>query len=188
MEDTTEQQVGKTAALVVELEKRHRQTEQQLHLLAMQWDAMARQTVSEVRQSIDGVLSDMPRQVQRYMESNMQSAIGAGRVRLEAVIGDAEAASGKLTRQFEALRKVSDRLIWKVLGVAIGSLTLLLGGGMWLSVHYAKVIRDNQVDAELMRLFNASDVRRCGDGLCANVDLKGQRYGDKHQYLQVKPH
>lgn len=154
----------------------------------MQLDEMARQTSREVRQSIDGAVSDMPRQVQRYMESNMQSAIGDGRARLDAVIGRAEEAAGRLTKQFDELRSVSDRLIWKVLSVAIGSLTLLLGGGMWLSVHYTRVIRDHQIDAELMRLFNASDVRRCGDGLCANVDLKGQRYGDKYQYLPIKPH
>jgi hypothetical protein len=67
------------------------------------------------------------------------------------------------------------------------ALALLLVGGAWLSLHYTRVIRDNQLSAELLKAYNGADVILCGNGkLCANVDTRGARYGDNRQYLPVR--
>ncbi|WP_373700394.1 hypothetical protein [Neisseria dentiae] len=51
------------------------------------------------------------------------------------------------------------------LAVSLSLLVLLIGGG-WLSYQYTQVIRQNQVDAELLSLINRSDLVKCGDSLC----------------------
>lgn len=38
----------------------------------------------------------------------------------------------------------------------------------------------------VVQAYYASDVVICGGRVCANVDPKGQRTGDKRQYLQVR--
>ncbi len=79
-------------------------------------------------------------------------------------------------------------MIWKLVGVVMGTLLLLLAGGIWLSMHYVKVIEENQISADRMKAYNGADVMLCGNGqLCANVGAgnKGQRYGDHRQYAPV---
>ena len=39
----------------------------------------------------------------------------------------------------------------------------------------------------VLEAYYASDVVICGDRVCANIDPKGQRTGDKRQYVQVQP-
>lgn len=39
----------------------------------------------------------------------------------------------------------------------------------------------------VLEAYYASDVVICGDRVCANIDPKGQRSGDKRQYVQVQP-
>jgi hypothetical protein len=84
------------------------------------------------------------------------------------------------------MKSLHRMLIWKALGAAIISLLLLFGAGVWLSMYYVSVIRDNQVSAELLKAYNAADVVLCGKSLCARVDPKGQRYGEKGEYLPVR--
>jgi hypothetical protein len=63
---------------------------------------------------------------------------------------------------------------------------LLLAGGVWLSMHYAKIIEDNQLTAELMTTYNHADLVMCEKNqLCANVDTKAKHYGDRRQYVPV---
>jgi hypothetical protein len=77
-------------------------------------------------------------------------------------------------------------LIWKVIGVTAVCLFLLLGGGAWLAMHYADVIKQNQMSADLVNVYNQADVTICDGHLCANVDPKGKRYGEHGEYLSVK--
>ncbi len=52
--------------------------------------------------------------------------------------------------------------------MVLGSLLALLLGGAWPAMHYA-------------------DVTLCGERLCANVERDGPRYGDRGQYVPVRP-
>lgn len=62
------------------------------------------------------------------------------------------------------------RLLFQICTCAVMCLTLLFGGGAWLSYHYASVIKKNQLDAELLTVINESDLFRCGDRLCARTE------------------
>ena len=92
--------------------------------------------------------------------------------------------SGQLAR----LERLHRLLLWKTVGAVAACLVLLLAGGAWLSMHYAGVIRDNQLSAELLRAYNGADVTLCDGGrLCANIDTSARRYGERGQYVPVAP-
>lgn len=88
--------------------------------------------------------------------------------------GGAQSPSDQLQR----IKRAQRLLLWKGAAVVVGSLLVLLGGGRWLLAHYRQQIEDNQLRAELLRAYNAADVTLCNGQLCANVETKGQAYGD----------
>lgn len=93
-------------------------------------------------------------------------------------------AAGEQGRQ---LSHAQTALVWKSLAVlTLGGLLLTVGTAVW-AWNNKKEAQRYQVDAEINRLISQSDVVQCGERLCANVDLKAGRTGDKQQYRPVKP-
>ena len=74
----------------------------------------------------------------------------------------------------------------EVVGVCLASLVLIVLGGGWLSRHYYDEIRRYQLSAELLKAYDAADVTLCNGKLCANVDPKAAKSGDKGQYRPVR--
>ncbi|SFW75699.1 hypothetical protein SAMN02800691_3575 [Luteibacter sp. UNCMF366Tsu5.1] len=72
-------------------------------------------------------------------------------------------------------------MIVSVLGI------VLLGAAVWLSAHYMRVIEQNQLSADLLKAYNRADVTLCDGRLCARVDTKGKRWGEKGEYMPVQP-
>jgi hypothetical protein len=81
-------------------------------------------------------------------------------------------ATQVLADEFGRVETLHRHLIWKVSGVVLGALALVLGGAIWLSMYYIGVIRDNQVSAELLKAYNAADVALCEGRLCARIGKK----------------
>ena len=76
---------------------------------------------------------------------------------------------------------------WQFVG-AMGALVLILvAGAVGVNYHYLGVIQDNKQSAELARAINRADVTLCDDVLCARVDAKARRRGDKGEYQLIKP-
>jgi hypothetical protein len=101
---------------------------------------------------------------------------------IQALTRAAEVA-GEQARQ---LNRAQTTLAWKSLAfLAVGGLLLMGGTSTWAWNKKQEAER-YQVDAELGRQISQSDLVRCGDGLCVNVDLKAQRSGDRKQYLPVR--
>ena len=80
---------------------------------------------------------------------------------------------------------------WVMIGMAVTllfSLIALIGTYAMLYGHYQT--RYNALAAQVTYLdtVNRADVVPCGDGqLCARIDDKAPRYGDKKQYRVVEP-
>ena len=102
---------------------------------------------------------------------------------LDTANGVNHAAHG-LKGQIERLDTLHHALVWKVLMILLGSLFLLLGGGIWLLWQYKGEIERNYVEAELLRAYNHADVMLCDGRLCAKIDKRGKKYGE---YQLVKP-
>lgn len=98
--------------------------------------------------------------------------------RLHDATQQLQEASKTLAMQLTRIEKVQKNLLWKVTGITLGSLLLLLTAGVWLSMHYYDEIRRNQVSASLLKAYNQADVTLCEERLCAKVVRQGKRYGD----------
>lgn len=169
--------VSKIAALVEQFDRRCEHTSGQLQQLAQQVPGM-------VRQSADAHLRRIPEEVMGSVRSGIERPVAAYEQRLREAGEQLHRASTALTTQVLRAETLHKHLVWKVVGITLGSLVLLLAGGGWLSWHYYEEIRKSQVSADLLRAYNQADVTLCDGRLCAKVGRRDrQRYGD---YVQVE--
>lgn len=105
---------------------------------------------------------------------------------IERTAGRLEWAGKVAGEQALTLSRAQTTMVWKSLFVLTAGALLALGGAsVWAWTRKQEADR-YRVDAELGRIISRADVVKCGDGLCANVETKGKRYGDKDQYRRVK--
>ena len=90
------------------------------------------------------------------------------------------------TEAARQLNRAQTTMVWKSLAfLAVGGVLMVAGTGAWAWNKKQEAAR-YQVEADLSRRITQSDLVQCGEGLCANVDLKASRAGDRKQYLPVK--
>lgn len=179
--------IDKTATLMVQYERRGAQIDARLQSLGEVLQGLTQRLPAVVRDSSKGLLQTLPGEMADTVRAGLGQSMGMYRQNIDAAGADIARSAHALAGQIEQLQSLHRRLIWKVTVVAVVTLALLLGGGVWLSMHYTRVIHDEQLSADLMKAYNGADVVLCGDGLlCANVDSKHARYGERGQYLPVK--
>lgn len=180
--------IDKTATLMVQYERRGATIDSRLQALGDALQGLAQQLPAVVKTSADDVLQRLPAEMGSAMREGIGQSMGDYRQRLDGAGHDVEKAAQSLAGQINRLQRLHRQLIWKSMAAVVLTLALLLAGGAWLSMHYTRVIRDNQLSAELLKAYNGADVTLCDHGsLCANVDTRGMRYGEHRQYLPVKP-
>jgi len=179
--------VSRTAALMEQYERASAGIQQQLASLTQAAQESTRQLPAAAKQSADGLLANLPGQVMQQVQKGLDQSTFQAQQRLEAVAAQTAQRVEEMGRLVQRFQHVCRLLIWKMVSGAAVSLVCLLVGGIWLANHYYAVIRENQIDAALMQAYNRADVTLCQAQLCANVDVKGARYGDNKQYLVVKP-
>jgi hypothetical protein len=112
---------------------------------------------------------------------------------MDQVHRQTEVTSQRLTAAAETAREQSRQLnraqttmVWKsLIFMAVGALLLVGGSSLWAWTSSKEALR-YRVEADLGRRVSQADLVKCGEGLCANVDGKGQRLGDKQQYAPVR--
>ncbi|BDU19257.1 relaxation protein [Dyella sp. GSA-30] len=171
--------IGHAAVLMEQFERRCENIERHLHSLGQQLPAI-------IKQSADGSLQSLPSQVMGQVRDGLERPVQDYQQRLRTAGSEVGAEVSALAQQLKRMEQLHRMLIWKVIGVSAMSLLLLLGGGAWLAMHYADVIKQNQMSADLVSVYNHADVTICDGHLCANVDPKGKRYGEHGEYLSVK--
>ena len=179
--------IDKTATLMVQYERRGAHIDARLRALGEVLQGLTQQLPSAVRGATHDLLQTLPGEMADMVRAGLGQSLGAYRQNLNAANAEITQAARALAGQIDQLQSLHRRLIWRTTATVLVALALLLGGGAWLSTHYAHVIRDNQMSADLMRAYNSADVVLCGNGqLCANVDGKRAHYGERGQYLPVK--
>jgi ABC-type transporter Mla subunit MlaD len=180
--------IDKTATLMAQYERRGEAIDVRLQALGDTLQGLSRQLPATLKTSTDGVLQALPAEMGALMRDGLAQSLGDYQRRLDAAGHDVEKASQALAGQIGQLQRLHRHLIWKTTGTVALALAVLLAGGAWLSLRYARTIRDNQLSAELLKAYNGADVTLCGGGnLCANVDARGPRYGRNREYLPIKP-
>lgn len=180
--------IDKTATLMVQYEHRGAHIDARLQSLADALQGLAQQLPTVVGDAAGRLLRALPGEMSDVVRAGLGEPVAAYGKNLDASGAELARAAHALAGQISQLQGLHRRLVWKAAATVLAALALLFGGGAWLSMHYAQVIRNNQQSAELMRAYNGADVVLCGHGqLCANVDGKHARYGERGQYLPVKP-
>lgn len=179
--------VSRAAALMEQYERASTGIQQQLQSLAQDLQDVTRQLPANAEQSAEGLLRSVPTQVMSQVQKGLDQSVSNTQQRLAGLAGEATHSTQELAHQIQYFQQLTRMLMWKIVGVTVVSLGLLLVGGIWLANHYYTIIQSNQIEASLLQAYNRADVTLCDGQLCANVDPKGQRFGDKKQYLAVRP-
>lgn len=180
--------IEQTAALMTQYERRGTGIDARLQTLGDGLEGLTQRLPAVVAAAANASLQTLPADLISLMRERLDKTMGDYRTALHAASHEAERAAQVLAGQITQMRRLHRLLVWKVLAASAFTLLLLLAGGLWLSLHYTRVIRDQQLAADLMHAYNSADVALCGSAaLCANVDTKGKRYGEHRQYLPVRP-
>ncbi len=186
-QDETEQRLAKVSALMELFERNCVAMDQRLQSLAEGLQGAASQLPAVVGQAADRSLQILPGQVIDRVKDGLQQPVQNYQQRLDSAGGKISEGAQALARQLQRMEQLHRLLVWKVATITAGCLVLMIAGGLWLSTHYAGVIRENQLTADLLRAYNAADVSICDGRLCANVDPTAKRHGSKSEYLLVRP-
>lgn len=185
-QDELAQRFAKVAALMEQFERNCVAIDQRLHSLAEGMQGAMQQLPVVVGQAADRSLQMLPGRVMDKVQDGLQRPVQVYQQQLDTAGGEIREGAHALARQLQRMEQLHRLLIWKVVAATVACLVLLFAGGLWLSMHYAGVIRENQVSADLLKAYNAADVVVCGGRLCANVDPKVRRYGSQGEYLPVR--
>lgn len=179
--------ISKTAVLMEQFDRRCGEIEQRLLTHSGELERLSQQVPAIVRQSADGSLHALPGLVMDRLGGGLERPVQDYQQRLHRAGGELETAALKLGGQIERLQRLHRLLLWKTVAAVAVCLALLLAGGAWLSLHYTGVIEQNRLSAELLQAYNRADVTLCDGRLCANVETRGKRYGERGQYAPVAP-
>jgi hypothetical protein len=178
--------ISQTAALMEQFERRTESVDFRLQELAQQLTRLTEQLPYVVRQSADDAMQSIPTQVVGQTQAGLAHSVAEYQDRWREASTQVASTSHLLAERISKLERLHRTLVWKTTSVVVASMAILLGGSIWLFVHFSNIIKENQISAELLRAYNRADVALCDGGkLCANVDVKGKRYGENREYLPV---
>lgn len=185
-QDELEILIDKTATLMVQYERRGDAIDRRLHTLTEALERVSQQVPAAVGTSVSGVLHSLSEELAATLRGSLEPSMDGFRQSLRVGSGEMTKAVYALALQIGRLQRLHRLLIWKTTAVVLVALGVLLAGGAWLSLHYTRVIEANRIAADLMQAYSSADVVRCGKHLCARVDAKAPRYGERGQYVPIK--
>lgn len=179
--------IAQMAALASQMTASLERFEQRCDRVEQRQDALAQQQSVAFIQKADDLLETVSGRVSSTAREGLEPVVADFRHSLRRSATEIVESTNALTQQIVELKRPVRHVMWKLSGVVILTMALLLTGGIWLTMHYTQLIRDSQLSAELLKAYNGADVRVCGESqLCANVDVHGSRIGDHKQYFVVK--
>ncbi|MCC4587547.1 hypothetical protein LL962_10620 [Xanthomonas sp. NCPPB 1067] len=128
----------------------------------------------------------VPRLQQAWQQA-LDSSLAPASRRLEATVSRSGAALDALEVAHQALRQQWLRRAWIASAGLIVAALLACACTAYLLGQARQELARYRVEARVLRAVAQSDVVLCGDQLCANVDLRGARSGDRKQYRAVRP-
>lgn len=179
--------ISKTAALMEQFERNCETLRQQQEQLTRRLDMLAQQLPATARQSADEAMHAIAASASTRLLDGLGRPMDTFERRLQQSGRQLAEGADTLAAQFQRIERLHRGLVWKLLLVSWGGLALLLAGGGWLLWQYRQDIVRHQLAADLLRAYDQADVTLCEGRLCANVDERGKRYGDRQQYRPVEP-
>lgn len=120
------------------------------------------------------------------LEQSITHAVEPLKAQAQQIADKLEWIARTADEQAQKLTRAQTTLAWKA-AIALGLGALMLAGGSTAWAWRQKQEADrHQFDADLGRRIRQADITKCGEGLCANVDAKAPRLGDRKQYVPIK--
>ncbi|MDR1075978.1 MAG: hypothetical protein LBL59_06700 [Xanthomonadaceae bacterium] len=158
-------------------------------------------SLTQAAQSVTGNGQRLVSETVKGVEAGTKEAIATAaqselekiRVAADKFIGSVRGACSAMDKQQSSLDRMRKTLLWKLsVPLVAGSLLCVIGGGgwLWLAVNQVKQAQQQaeqaQMQADLVRAINASDIQLCGDKLCVNIDSASKHIiGGKTYYTSV---
>lgn len=177
----------KVSVLMAQFERRCEQIERNQNMLAERLQSVAEHIPGIVKNSTDNHL----RQISQETASSAKQGLGEAVSHYEKSLSQSghliQAQASTLGAEIRQLKMLHNHMMWKVVVTVAFCMLLVIAGGIYLSMHYRRVIEQNQISAELLQAYNRADVVLCEGRLCVNIDPNSKAYGDgKRQYRQAR--
>lgn len=172
---------AKMGAVLVSFEQRCESIEQRQSLLAQRLPDM-------LEEKMDGLLQTLSGHAGVAVREGLKAPIDGYRLHVQTMAVEANQTM-KAFKEAQTTIASQRRWMWRSLGIVL-ALSIISLVATYESLFGIYQTRYVQLKAQVTYLdaVNKSDVVPCGDGqLCAHVDPKSPRYGDKKQYRVVAP-
>lgn len=178
--------IASASAPMERFERRTQQIESSLGSALHQLQQVAEHVPQTIHQAANAEMKALRGNVASAVDAGIAQSAASYEERLRTSGQLVHQASHLLSTQLEDMRQLYRHMLWKAAGICLASLALIIVGGTWLSSHYYGEVRRYQLAAELLKAYDAADVTLCEGRLCANVDARGETFGDKQQYRAVR--
>lgn len=149
-------------------------------------EEQAHNAARKIAASSEALLRGVESQAQVEMAKAAGRAVEPCAGQLQRGADAAKWAADALREQSRVLNGSQRSLVYLGLAsLAIGCLLTLAATVYWVKTAREEVAR-LRVEATLVRAINQADVTLCDGRLCANVEVKGKRFGERKQYRVVK--
>lgn len=181
-EEGTKKLASQTAMLLERLSRMSESMEERQRQAMEKQERTVRALPDVLRQAADQTLSGMAEEATQSVRIGLNEPLADVARRADEHRRFMQASTEAMARTQRKLIRFTHKALWLVVGL----LTVILpvvATGSYLGWHYAQVIAQHRIEADLLRAYNQADVRLCDTHLCARVDRSDKRYGD---YLPVK--
>ncbi|WP_407460738.1 hypothetical protein ABFU26_01035 [Xanthomonas campestris pv. raphani] len=145
--------------------------------------ALAARNGDDINRLVGGAVP----QLQQAWQQALDSSLAPAARRLDAVISRSGTALQAVETAHEALRRRWLTRAWITCAGLIVATVLACASSVYLLTEARRDLTRYRLDAKVLQAVANSDVVICGDRLCANVDARGPRSGERSQYRVVKP-
>lgn len=184
--DIQKRQLAQMARLLDIQRQEHEQTRDRMSQAQASLLAGARELGEGGQRLAQEVMRELGSQGRQRMGEALGQPLEDAKKGIEQIAGRMTRSGDMAARQMEGLAR-SQRalagvsLVW----LGVGGLFLLMGTSLW-AWQMVRQARQHSVEADLGARIGRADLVKCGNGLCANVDISIRGQGDRQQYRPVR--
>lgn len=169
-QDALHDLLAKMAVLVAQFDRHCAQSREALQ-------TSARQIPEQVRASTDQQMARLHTALSAQVGNAIERPVARCTQQLDASSAQLQRASDALAAQAQRAGRVHRGVLRKSTGAAGVALLAVLIAGAALTRYYAGEVQRQRVSADLLRAYNAADVRLCGERLCVRPEADADAQG-----------
>ncbi|HEV7271415.1 hypothetical protein [Pseudoxanthomonas sp.] len=184
--ETQKRLLAQTARMLEIQQQEHDQARQQLGLAQSALLSAAGDMRDGGQWFATEALQAMEAQGQQVLARGLRAPLDEAGDRIDQTVQAMGRIGSAAGRQMAALAGMQRTVVVKsLLWLGLGGVSLAVGSSLW-AWHAWRQAGQFAVEADLGQRIGRADLAKCGEGLCANVDLQGRGHGDRRQYRPVK--